>query len=110
MLHYSCSLWTPSATELQSKCLEVIAYYARTNVLCSYFDVIKAPMDMSTMNAKLESGQYKDRFAFEADFRLMTNNAKTYNMPGSFAHNETLELESFFDKSKCAFFRWCAQL
>lgn len=56
-------------------------------------------MDMSTMNAKLESGQYKDRFAFEADFRLMTNNAKTYNMPGSFAHNETLELESFFDKS-----------
>ncbi|EIW64059.1 uncharacterized protein TRAVEDRAFT_55102 [Trametes versicolor FP-101664 SS1] len=64
----------------------------------NYFDVIKAPMDMSTMNAKLESGQYKDRFAFEADFRLMTNNAKTYNMPGSFAHNETLELESFFDK------------
>ena len=50
------------------------------------------------MHAKLESGQYKDRFAFEADFRLMVNNAKTYNMPGSFAHNETLALESFFDK------------
>ncbi|KAI0639863.1 hypothetical protein C8Q77DRAFT_1083269 [Trametes polyzona] len=64
----------------------------------NYFDIIKSPMDLSTMSAKLESGQYKDRSAFEADFRLMTNNAKTYNMPGSFAHNETLALESFFDK------------
>ncbi|KAI0660528.1 hypothetical protein C8Q70DRAFT_976084 [Cubamyces menziesii] len=64
----------------------------------NYFDIIKSPMDLSTMHAKLESGQYKDRFAFEADFRLMVNNAKTYNMPGSFAHNETLALESFFDK------------
>ncbi|KAI9057062.1 hypothetical protein FKP32DRAFT_1598551 [Trametes sanguinea] len=64
----------------------------------NYFDIIKSPMDLSTMSAKLESGQYKDRFAFEADFRLMINNAKTYNMPGSFAHNEALALESFFDK------------
>ncbi|KAI0652328.1 hypothetical protein C8Q79DRAFT_937038 [Trametes meyenii] len=64
----------------------------------NYFDVIKSPMDLSTMSAKLESGQYKDRFAFETDFRLMTNNAKTYNMPGSYAYNETLAMESFFDK------------
>ncbi|KAI0375461.1 hypothetical protein BV20DRAFT_960622 [Pilatotrama ljubarskyi] len=64
----------------------------------NYFDIIKSPMDLSTMSAKLASGQYKDRFAFEADFRLMINNAKTYNVPGSFAHNESLALESFFDK------------
>lgn len=51
------------------------------------------------MNAKLEAGMYKERFAFEADFRLMTRNAKTYNMPSTFAYNETLALESVFDKS-----------
>jgi len=51
------------------------------------------------MNAKLEAGMYKERFAFEADFRLMIRNAKTYNMPGTFAYNETLALESVFDKS-----------
>lgn len=56
-------------------------------------------MDISTMNAKLEAGMYKERFAFEADFRLMTRNAKTYNMPSTFAYNETLALESVFDKS-----------
>jgi transcription initiation factor TFIID subunit 2 len=36
------------------------------------------------MNAKL-AGTYKERF--EADFRLMIRNAKTYNMPGTFAYN-----------------------
>jgi transcription initiation factor TFIID subunit 2 len=65
----------------------------------SYFEIIKNPMDISTMNAKLEAGMYKERFAFEADFRLMIRNAKTYNMPGTFAYNETLALESVFDKS-----------
>ena len=47
-------------------------------------------MDLSTVNAKLEQGQYKDRFEFEADFRLMVSNAKTYNVVGSFVHSETL--------------------
>lgn len=55
-------------------------------------------MDLSTMGAKLEEGMYKDRFAFQADFRLMLSNAKLYNMPGSFVHNEAIALEVFFDK------------
>ncbi|CAL1694239.1 unnamed protein product [Somion occarium] len=64
----------------------------------NYFDVIKNPMDLSTVNAKLESGKYKDRFDFEADFRLMISNAKTYNAAGSYAHGEAVALEAFFDK------------
>ncbi|KAI9462278.1 hypothetical protein BJY52DRAFT_1203123 [Lactarius psammicola] len=44
-------------------------------------------------------GCIKNAFAFEADFRLMIRNAKTYNMPGTFAYNETLALESVFDKN-----------
>ncbi|KAI0718881.1 hypothetical protein C8T65DRAFT_569811 [Cerioporus squamosus] len=64
----------------------------------NYFDIIKSPMDLGTMGAKLKQGQYKNRFEFEADFKLMINNAKTYNMQGSFAHNEALALDLFFDK------------
>ncbi|KZT27583.1 hypothetical protein NEOLEDRAFT_1130581 [Neolentinus lepideus HHB14362 ss-1] len=64
----------------------------------NYFDIIKNPMDLSTMGAKLEAGQYHDRFAFEADFRLMITNAKTYNLQGSYAYNEAAAMESFFDK------------
>jgi transcription initiation factor TFIID subunit 2 len=66
--------------------------------LISYFDVIKDPMDLSTMGAKLEEGMYKDRFAFQSDFRLMVSNAKLYNTPGSFVHNEAIALEIFFEK------------
>jgi len=56
-------------------------------------------MDISAMNAKLEAGMYKERFGFEADFHLMILNANTYNIPGTFSYNETLALESVFDKS-----------
>lgn len=55
-------------------------------------------MDLCTMGAKLEDGMYKDRFAFQEDFRLMISNAKRYNTPGSFAHNEAIALETFFEK------------
>lgn len=50
------------------------------------------------MGAKLEEGQYKDRFAFQADFKTMINNAKTYNMVGSYVHNEAISFETFFEK------------
>jgi len=55
-------------------------------------------MDLSTMAAKLEEGMYKDRFAFQADFQLMIANAKTYNMPESFVHSESVALETAFEK------------
>ena len=67
----------------------------------SYFDTIKSPMDLSTMSVKLEQGKYHDRFAFEADFKLMIDNAKRYNMPGSVVYNEATSLDSFFDKRTC---------
>ncbi|KAG7099822.1 hypothetical protein E1B28_001631 [Marasmius oreades] len=64
----------------------------------NYFDVIKKPMDLSTLGAQLEAGKYKDRFAFEADFKLMIKNAKTYNVVGSHVHNEAINFETFFEK------------
>ncbi|EGO05242.1 hypothetical protein SERLA73DRAFT_82815 [Serpula lacrymans var. lacrymans S7.3] len=64
----------------------------------NYYEIIKHAMDISTIGAKLEEGMYKDRFAFEADFRLMIANAKQYNVAGSFAHNEATAIEVFFDK------------
>lgn len=74
-------------------------FHTQTDGHNSYFEIIKNPMDISAMTAKLEAGMYKERFGFEADFRLMIRNAKTYNMPGTFAYNETLAMESVFDKS-----------
>lgn len=61
-------------------------------------------MDLRTMGAKLDAGMYKDRFAFQADFRLMISNAKLYNAAGSYAHNEAIALETFFEKRQCRAF------
>lgn len=64
----------------------------------SYFAIIENPIDLGTISSKLEGGKYPDRFAFQADFRLMMSNAKRYNPPGSFAHDEALALETYFEK------------
>ncbi|TDL26427.1 TATA-binding protein associated factor Taf2 [Rickenella mellea] len=64
----------------------------------NYFEIIKNPIDLSTMGAKLSEGLYKDRKAFELDFRLMIDNCQTYNPIGTYAHNESIALETFFDK------------
>jgi transcription initiation factor TFIID subunit 2 len=61
-------------------------------------------MDLSTIGAKLEAGMYKDRFAFQSDFHLMISNAKLYNAAGSYAHNEAIALETFFEKREYAGF------
>ncbi|KAJ7750340.1 hypothetical protein B0H16DRAFT_1550372 [Mycena metata] len=64
----------------------------------NYFAIIENPIDLGTISSKLEGGKYPDRFAFQADFRLMMSNAKRYNPPGSFAHDEALALETYFEK------------
>jgi len=74
----------------------------------SYFDIIKKPMDLSTMSAKIEMGIYKHRSEFQADFRLMIENCKTYNSAGTYVHNEAIAFETFFEKR--AFILLCCAL
>ncbi|TIB11129.1 hypothetical protein E3P92_02992 [Wallemia ichthyophaga] len=63
-----------------------------------YFSVIKTPMDIGTMGAKLDGGHYANRFEYEADFKLIVQNATTYNGPSSPVHKTALELDAVFDK------------
>jgi transcription initiation factor TFIID subunit 2 len=75
----------------------VVAIFQLITHILSYFEIIKNPMDLSTMSAKLDQGKYKDKSAFEQDFRLLISNAKQYNMPKSAAYEDALELEKAFD-------------
>ncbi|KAI8907619.1 hypothetical protein DFJ77DRAFT_474651 [Powellomyces hirtus] len=43
--------------------------------------LIKNPMDLSTMQAKLKSCSYRSWREFKADFMLIVTNCKTYNRP-----------------------------
>ncbi|KAI3725953.1 hypothetical protein L1987_65749 [Smallanthus sonchifolius] len=62
-----------------------------------YFNVIKKPMDLGTIKAKLSSGNYSSPFQFLADVRLTFSNAMTYNPPGNDVHIMADVLSKFFE-------------
>ncbi|KAG0100029.1 hypothetical protein BGZ93_004620 [Podila epicladia] len=63
-----------------------------------YFDIIKNPMDLSTIKAKLEDGKYSGLSAFEDDVKLMIANCYTFNQIGSYVYNEGQTLEGVFEE------------
>jgi bromodomain-containing factor 1 len=63
-----------------------------------YRDIIKNPMDLSTIRRKLDNGQYEDGDEFDADIRLMFQNCYTFNAPGSEVYNLGKELEAVYDR------------
>ena len=65
-----------------------------------YFDKISHPMDLSTMEYRLNHGHYKSRDVFRDDFKLIISNALTYNLPGSHPYMDAEVLNAFFDKSE----------
>lgn len=44
-----------------------------------YFDIVKKPMDLSTIRRKLDSGMYKDPWEYVDDVWQMFDNAWLYN-------------------------------
>lgn len=46
-----------------------------------YSNIIKEPMDFSTMREKIEDSKYKSLYTFRYDFELICNNCMTYNLP-----------------------------
>ncbi|PPQ97448.1 hypothetical protein CVT26_002796 [Gymnopilus dilepis] len=60
-----------------------------------YSDIVKHPMDLGTMSDKVNRGKYRSLEDFASDFRLVTNNAKMFNPPGSIYHTEAQRLETW---------------
>lgn len=48
----------------------------------TYHSVIKKPMDLSTVQSKLKTGQYENAKEFENDVRLIFKNCYRFNIPG----------------------------
>lgn len=45
----------------------------------NYYKVIRRPMNLHTMEERLDSGYYTDFSMFQADFKLIVNNCRLYN-------------------------------
>lgn len=63
----------------------------------NYFEVIKEPMDLSTMQRKLNEGMYYNADEFEADMRLMFRNCYTFNPEGTPVNELGHKVEELFD-------------
>ncbi|KZT10987.1 histone acetyltransferase GCN5 [Laetiporus sulphureus 93-53] len=63
--------------------------------VADYYEVIKQPMDFSTMEHKLETNQYPTLDAFLVDAQLVFDNCRTYNPEGTIYYKNSIKLEKF---------------
>jgi bromodomain-containing factor 1 len=63
----------------------------------NYHQVIKHPMDLSTMRQKLKVGEYAKASEFKKDFDLIVANCLTFNPPGNPVRQLGAQLQKDFD-------------
>lgn len=63
-----------------------------------YFEVIKEPMDLGTVQSKLANNQYENGDMFERDIRLVFENCYKFNPEGTDVNAMGKKLEAIFDK------------
>lgn len=66
--------------------------------LMDYPEIIKTPMDLGTIQKKLEGGQYTDVLHFGDDVRLVWKNAQKYNRADSDIYADSEKLSKVFEK------------
>lgn len=64
--------------------------------VADYYEVIKEPMDLSTMEAKLEADKYSNMEEFVYDARLIFDNCRSYNNETTTYYKNATKLEKFF--------------
>ncbi|KAF7216830.1 bromodomain-containing protein 3 isoform X1 [Nothobranchius furzeri] len=63
-----------------------------------YHDIIKYPMDLSTVKKKMDDGEYKDSQQFAADVRLIFSNCYKYNPSHHFVVEMARKLQGVFEQ------------
>ena len=66
--------------------------------LYDYYDIIKKPMDLSTIRNNIYNKIYKEPYQALDDIQLIWDNCKTYNIEGSDIHNDALKMEKYADR------------
>lgn len=65
--------------------------------LQDYFDIVKNPIDLSTIKRKLDTGQYQEPWQYVDDIWLMFNNAWLYNRKTSRVYKYCTKLAEVFE-------------
>lgn len=71
-----------------------------------YLDIVHEPIDLSTVQGKLISGNYTSAYEFSVDVRKVWSNAFLYNAQGTDLYQATVALSAYFE----SLFKGCEQL
>ncbi|KAH7919738.1 Bromodomain-containing protein [Leucogyrophana mollusca] len=83
-------------TDLQGHPLAwAFLYPVNGEEVVDYYEVIRKPMDFSTMQQKLERNQYTELKSFVDDAHLVFDNCRLYNPEGSIYAKNATKLEKF---------------
>jgi ATP-dependent helicase STH1/SNF2 len=69
----------------------------RTQDYADYYQVIKTPIALAQLRKRMSTNYYKTVVAFRDDWKLMFENARTYNQEGSWVYIDAEEMEKVFD-------------
>jgi hypothetical protein len=67
-----------------------------------YLEIIKNPMDLSTVDSKIRAGKYSTSQDFANDMKLIWSNAMTFNQNGDEYYLAAEKLGNFFEKKMAA--------
>ena len=74
----------------------------------NYFDVVKRPMDLRTVQSKMNKGDYSTAAEFEADIRLIFQNCYEYWTQDDQVFKSCIDLENYFNSQWNARHKWVA--
>lgn len=75
----------------------------------TYFNVIKKPMDLGSIQAKLSKGEYTHAKQFQNDVDLMFNNCFKFNSAGTPVHDQGKKLKQLFQSEWNKKDQWIAK-
>ena len=82
----------------QRKRAEIFMVLPPRNDLPYYYRVIKRPIDLMMIKAKIDSDQYTDMWRFKEDMELMFDNARTFNSEESLVYEDANVLNDIFNE------------
>jgi hypothetical protein len=75
-----------------------------------YFEKIKKPMDLGTMQAKMAKGEYANEDEFVSDMRQIFENCLTYWKEGDPLYGEGLKLQKTFEEKYADMGKWISKM
>lgn len=75
----------------------------------TYHKIIKKPMDLSTMQSKLNAGDYANSKEFERDFDLIIKNCRLFNGEQHIVYEQALRLQNLYRREMSKKDDWLAK-